>query len=36
MLAERVLVFEEAPGEGFIDHAYAVSSGMTKERLVYP
>jgi hypothetical protein len=27
MLAERVLVFEESPGEGFIDHGYGARGG---------
>ena len=27
MLAERVLVFEESPGEGFIDHGYGAGGG---------
>jgi hypothetical protein len=28
MLAERVLVFEESPGESFIDHGYGASGGV--------
>jgi hypothetical protein len=41
MLAQWVLVFEESPGEGFIDHGYGASVAlssfrMTKERSVFP